>query len=133
MYPRSLVLLPSLACPIMSRKLQNYLRTYRKRFCLSQKEVAFLLGVKNGAKASRYERLQRVPLLETILAYEVIFKVPVRELFGGVFEKVNEDVIRRAKLLTRILQEGKADRATTRKLELLSAIIAEHQIHTDNS
>ena len=117
----------------MSRKLQNYLRTYRKRFGLSQKEVAFLLGVKNSAKASRYERLQRVPLLETILAYEAIFRVPVRELFGGVFEKVNKDVVRRAKLLTRTLQEGEADRITIRKLEMLSAIIVEHQNDTDSS
>jgi transcriptional regulator with XRE-family HTH domain len=117
----------------MSRKLQNYLRTYRKRFGLSQKEVAFLLGVKNSAKASRYESLQRVPLLETILAYEAIFRVPVRKLFGGVFEKVNKDVVRRAKLLTRILQEGEADRITLRKLEVLSAIIVENQNNTDSS
>jgi transcriptional regulator with XRE-family HTH domain len=117
----------------MSRKLQNYLRTYRKQVGLSQKEVAFLLGLKSGATVSRYEVFQRLSILETILAYEVIFGVPVRELFGGVFEKVNQDVIRRANLLAGALQEEKASRATARKLELLKMIIVEHQILAENS
>jgi transcriptional regulator with XRE-family HTH domain len=117
----------------MSRKLQNYLRKYRKRAGLSQKEVAFLLGLKNGATVSRYEMFQRLSILETILAYEVIFGVSVRELFCGVFERVNKDVIHRAKLLTRTIQEGKVDGATDRKLELLRMIIVEQQILAENS
>ena len=117
----------------MSRKLPNYLRTFRKRSGLLQKEMAFLLGLESDATVSRHELFQRLSILETILAYEVIFGVPVRELFGGTFEKVNKDVIRRAKRLTRTLQEEKADRTTTRKLELLRAIIVEPQILEENS
>lgn len=71
-----------------SHSLQNYLRMYRKRAGLSQDEVAFLLGVKSGAKVSRYERRRRVPPLETALAYEAIFRIPVRELFLGTYEQV---------------------------------------------
>ncbi len=37
-----------------SHKLANYLRAYRKRSGLSQSEVAYLLGCKNGAQVSRY-------------------------------------------------------------------------------
>ena len=74
-----------------------------------------------------------MPTLETALAYEAIFGVPVRELFGGMFEKVNLDVIRRANLLACALQEEKASRATARKLELLRMIIVEHQILAENS
>ena len=55
----------------MSHKLQNYLRTYRKRSGLSQDEVAFLLGCQTGAKVSRYEPFARKPSLETLFAYEV--------------------------------------------------------------
>ena len=71
-----------------SRKLPNYLRTYRKRAGLSQEEVAFLLGCQDGHKASRYELRKRKPNLETVLAYELIFGTPARELFAGVFEDV---------------------------------------------
>ena len=115
----------------MSRKLPNYLRTYRKRFGLSQKEMALLLGLESAATVSRYEQSQRLSVLETILAYEVIFGVPVRELFGGLSEKVNEDVIRRAKSLTRTLQKNAADGATARKFELLRMIV-EPQIVSEN-
>ena len=39
----------------MPHKLENYLRTYRRRAGLSQDEMAFLLGTKSGTKVSRYE------------------------------------------------------------------------------
>ena len=39
-----------------THKLENYLRTYRKRSGLTQREVAFLVGCRNGAQVSRYER-----------------------------------------------------------------------------
>jgi hypothetical protein len=38
-----------------TRKLQNYLRMYRKRFGFSQDELAFLLSCHSGATMSRYE------------------------------------------------------------------------------
>jgi hypothetical protein len=54
-------------------------------------------------------------------------------LFGGVFERVNKDVIRRAKLLADALQEEEAGQEATRKLELLRVIIVEPQILAENS
>jgi transcriptional regulator with XRE-family HTH domain len=106
----------------MSHKLQNYLRTYRKRTGLSQDEVAFLLGCQSGAKVSRYERLSRKPSLETALAYEVLFSAPARDLFAGIFQKVEEKTKGRAQLLAQKLDEGKKDRMTRRKLEILASI-----------
>jgi transcriptional regulator with XRE-family HTH domain len=80
----------------------NYLRTYRKRLSLSQEEVAFLLGVKGmdkGIKVSRDENCAREPSLETALAYEAIYGRPVRELFAGLFEKIEGEVAERARVL----------------------------------
>lgn len=105
-----------------SRKLQNYLRMHRKRAGLSQDEVAFLLGCQSGAKVSRYERLARVPTLETALAYEAIFGVPARELFAGVFQKVEETIHKRAQVLVEKLNAAKPDRVTRQKLENLKAM-----------
>jgi transcriptional regulator with XRE-family HTH domain len=109
----------------MAHKLQNYLRTYRKRTGLSQDEVAFLLGCQGptgGAKVSRYERFSRKPSLETALAYEAVFGIPGRELFAGIFQKVEEKTKKRAQLLARKLNGGKPDRMTRRKLETLASI-----------
>ena len=85
------------------RRLPNYLKAHRKHSGLSQDEVAFLLGVANGAKVSRYEKRRRLPPLKTALACEAIFGVPVAELFAGVREDIRKDIDkRRAALKTRL-------------------------------
>jgi transcriptional regulator with XRE-family HTH domain len=76
-------------------RLENYLRTYRKKAGLSQREVAFLLGCEDGAQISRYEKRRRLPPLETALACEAIFGVPIAELFAGVRQGVCKDIEKR--------------------------------------
>ncbi len=103
-------------------KLENYLRTHRKRAGLSQDEVAYLLGCQSGAKVSRYERLARRPSLETVFAYEVILRAPAMELFAGLYQKVERAALARAQLLAQRLATAKAGRATPRKLAALKAL-----------
>ena len=105
--------------------LLNYLKTYRKRAGLTQDEVAFLLGCTSGAKVSRYERLARRPSLETAFAYEALFRVPAREIFAGVFQKVEHKAIRRARLLAEKVRTVEPDGVTARKLELLRAVASD--------
>jgi len=106
----------------MSHKLENYLRTHRRRAGLTQDEVAFLLGCKSGTKVSRYERFRRRPPLETVFAYEVIFRAPARELLAGTYQRVERTAVRRARLLAQTLRGGKQNRLTTRKLAALNAV-----------
>jgi transcriptional regulator with XRE-family HTH domain len=114
------------------RKLNNYLRTYRKRAGFSQRELAFLLGCKNAAKVTRYERFARQPTLRTSLFCEAIFGAPVRELFAGVYSEVEREAARRAAVLSRRLQKHKPDRLTARKLELLRMIAITADIIAEN-
>ncbi len=86
-----------------TRKLKNYLRMYRKKAALTQVEIAYLLGCKDGARVSRYERFKSLPTLETALAYEAIFRIPVRDLFAGVFEEVERKTLRRIERMAGIL------------------------------
>ena len=72
----------------MPHRLDNYLRVYRRRAGLSQDEMAFLLGAKEGAKVSRYERFARTPTIDTAYAYEVVFQDVPSEMFGGIYDKV---------------------------------------------
>jgi len=106
----------------MSHKLPNYLRAYRKRAGLTQDEVAYLLGCRSGAKVSRYERFARQPSLETVFAYEVIFRTPARELFAGVSHTVERKTARRIKSLALKLHRANTGRLTARKLESLRDI-----------
>src|SRR2546428_13274423 len=107
-----------------SHRLPNYLKTHRKRAGLSQDEVAFLLGCRSGAKVSRYERLARRPRLETAFAYEAVFGVPARELFAGAYEKVEEEIRKRALGLAGKLNAAQPDRAIWREVEAVQAITA---------
>jgi transcriptional regulator with XRE-family HTH domain len=93
-----------------SPQLSNYLVSNRKRLALSQKEVAFLLGNTGGAKVSRYERFDREPSLETALALEVIFQRSASELFSGLYQKVEQGVIERAKTLASRTDQGNPKR-----------------------
>jgi transcriptional regulator with XRE-family HTH domain len=110
-----------------THKLENYLRMYRKRSGLTQRDVAFLLGCQNGAQVSRYEKRKRVPPLQTALACEAVFGVPVAELFAGMRESVEKEIRRRfvaiqARLLGKtaeVCKKGEA-RLTAQKLRWLA-------------
>jgi transcriptional regulator with XRE-family HTH domain len=105
-------------------RLENYLRTYRKRSGLNQEEVAFLLGRETGAQVSRYEKRHRLPSLATALACEAIYGVPVAELFAGIRQRVGKGVEKRRLELRSKLERkpgnGKVARATAQKLRGLA-------------
>ena len=87
-----------------SHKLANYLRAYRKRSGLSQSEVAYLLGCRNGAQVSRYERRRHMPPLRTALAFQAALGTPLSELYAGTYESVAKEVAARAQSLSVDLQ-----------------------------
>ena len=105
-------------------KLENYIVTHRKRSGLSQREVAFLLGCQSGTKVSRYELFRRKPTLEGALACEVVFGVSVRELFAGVYQKVERGVVRRARRLEVQVINGRGHGPRAQKLAFLKALTA---------
>ena len=86
-------------------------------------------GVTAGTKVSRHELSARVPSIESLLAYEVIFDVPSRELFAGTFEKVERLTKERAAALIAKLGTGMVDRRTMRKLELLRRLASDDRSH----
>lgn len=105
-----------------TQKLDNYLRTHRKRSGFSQETLAYLLGAENGTKVSRYERNDRVPGFDTMLALVAVFGSPMEELFAGRFGKVRTKIRRRAAFLRRRLAAEPQSPATRRQLESLSKI-----------
>src|SRR5438094_8729611 len=108
-----------------THKLENYLRTYRKRSGLTQREVAFLVGCRNGAQVSRYEKRRRLPPLRTALACEAAFGVPVSVLFAGLRDAAGKAVGERLGALRSKLEtspvQGREARLAAHKLRWLAA------------
>ncbi len=106
-----------------SQFLPNYIHTHRKRSHLTQEEVAFLVGVKSGAVVCRHERFQQTPNLHTLIAYEILFRTPVRRLYGGVNQKVQRKLMARVRQLIKKLSQVRGGRLTGHKLQVLNAIL----------
>ena len=113
-----------------TNQLPHYLLANRKRLSLSQDEVAFLLGRQSGAKVSRYESFTREPGLKTALALEVIYQKPVRELFGGLYQEVEREVMARAKALAATTDRLKPTKRTARKRQMIEGIVSHTQSPT---
>ena len=106
-------------------KLPNYIRTHRKRTHLTQREVTFLLGSKTSAHVCRHERLEQTPNLQTLLAYEFLFRTPVRNLFAEVHQDVEQRLLRRIRVLIQKLATSGYSRAKARKIEILNGFLNE--------
>lgn len=89
-------------------KLNNYIRTHRRKSGLTQRELGRLLGHKDDGPVSRHERSRVLPTLLTGLAYEAIFQAPVAELFAGLKDVVGITVEERIRELKRELEQSNA-------------------------
>ena len=107
------------------QKLQNYLRTHRRRYHLSQAEMATLLGAVSGTKVSRYENFTRMPGALTVFAFEIVFNQPASELFAGTYQTIRLAVQGRARCMVEKLNERPDAQTgkTLRKLNLLRPIV----------
>jgi transcriptional regulator with XRE-family HTH domain len=106
-----------------SSPLSNYLRTYRKRAGLSQKELAFLLGNESAAEISRYEHGRQTPKLGKLLAYEYLFQTPIRKVYDGVSVEVEHEIRDRVRQLIKKLQPQCRDLLIARKIEILKSCL----------
>jgi len=100
------------------KKLDCYLRTQRRGWGFSQREVAFLLGFKDRSLVSRLELNKQNPNLKAAFGCEVLFGEAGKELFPRFYTKIQDDFMRRAKVLhTRLQREGSPE--ASKKLDLL--------------
>jgi transcriptional regulator with XRE-family HTH domain len=65
----------------MDQRLISYLRPLRRRWRITQAELAFLIGTKTHAAVSRMEALKAYPHLAQSIACSIVFDIPPPELF----------------------------------------------------
>jgi transcriptional regulator with XRE-family HTH domain len=110
---------------VAHQRLQNYLRTHRRRYGLTEAEIATLLGAASGTKVSRYENFARMPGVLAVFAFEIVFNQPASELFAGTYQAIRGEVQDRARSMVQRLQSrpDAQSRKNLRKLALLRSIV----------
>jgi DNA-binding XRE family transcriptional regulator len=98
----------------------NYLRTHRMKSGLTQWELGLFLGYRDEGPVSRHEISKTVPPLRAALAYEVIFRVPVSEIFPELHAEIMQKMEGRLAAFKEDLQQrdgrGRGANETAQKL-----------------
>jgi len=102
----------------MTNQLKSYVRPFRRRSGLTQRELAFLVG---GAAVSRIERFKQVPNLVSMHACALLFGVQTSELFPHLLGEVHKALKDRTNELYEQLQ-GNPSKLTRTKLDFLEAV-----------
>ena len=106
----------------MAQPLPTYLRTHRRKWAFSQREVAQLLGGTSRSTISQYETLVRTPHREALIGLEFIFSGQSGELFPTIELSIIRAVMGNAVELRDVLI-AKSDAASVRKCRLLGDLI----------
>ncbi len=88
-------------------KIKNYLWTYRKKMGLSQKRVAYFLGLNGTNDLSRWEHGVKAPNLVNVLKLEIVYRTPVAFLFGDLYKKLKKEIRGREEQLKKDLEVEK--------------------------
>lgn len=78
----------------------NYLRTYRKRAPLSVKDIMKIIGLERPSTVTRWENGSRVPGIQTLLMFHLLYGISIEDLFRRQVETLLPDMQER--LLQRI-------------------------------
>jgi len=74
--------------------MASYLRYYRNKSGLTQRELADIVGTLKHHQVARHESAKAIPSLYAALGYHVVFKVSVAELFPGLYESIQQNAER---------------------------------------
>jgi transcriptional regulator with XRE-family HTH domain len=106
----------------MRKRSYSFVRAHRRRWGLTQVELAMLLGAGSSTTVSRIERSIRVPTVTVLIACSILFGLPAPELFSSLHDEIAEIVGTAAKSLYDDL-EGKTDKQSVRKRQLLEDVL----------
>lgn len=97
--------------------LVNYVRVHRREAHFTQHELGRILGYTSEMAVSRHERFESIPPFLMALAYQVLFRVQVSEIFPGLIQTVELGVEKRLEELETHLRSLEASGARTQAIE----------------
>jgi transcriptional regulator with XRE-family HTH domain len=104
-------------------KILSYFKTYRLQSGLTQKDITFLLSLKNASSVSRTEKNLQKPSLKIVLAYSLIFDIEIEKLLPKAPIDINKLIINRASLLATSLQKRPQTPLTKQRIAFLESLL----------
>ena len=101
----------------------NFLRLVRKRTKLTQIDIATILKIPDFANISRWEQGQKIPGVEILLAYHLLFDIPVESLFEQQRCKLKKLLIPRIQEHIQYLKTLEHDHKVERRIDSLISIL----------
>ena len=86
---------------------QNFLRLARKRTVLTQIDIAAILKIPDFANVSRWEQGLKVPGIDIMLAYHLLFDTPIESFFDRKKRDIKKLIV--AQIQERILYLSKLE------------------------
>lgn len=108
----------------MSRKLKNYLRTYRLKSGLTQRDVAFLLSLDSSSTISRIEKNNRTPTATILLGYCTIFNAQPGDIAPGLLLDIETAVENRADVLKKRLEKTPESPLVLQRISFLESLVS---------
>lgn len=106
----------------MQPKHFNYIRAFRQSACLSQQELAWLIGSSVHTGISRLETFKTMPEVRTALQIAFVFGVPLEKVYPKIVEEAEDEVARRAYHMLQLLEHAEETVDVLRKREVLERI-----------
>ena len=106
----------------MKRKAYAYVCSHRRRWGLTQRELALLVGLETATAISKIEKSKRPPTVATVIACGIVFGLPPDEIFPSLHEEIEQAVLASATALREQLL-GQPDELSVRKCVLLDQIL----------
>lgn len=107
----------------MKPQTASRVRVHRRKSGLSQTELAAILGTLGPVGISRHERSATLPKFLVAVGYEIVFRIPIAELFPEVYESLRVEIEARLldfeKQLHQDTEKGRKAALIARKLEWL--------------
>lgn len=100
-------------------RLRNYLRVHRRRWQLTQEQLAFFFGYAEQSIIARLERDERAIALHVAYGCELLFSARPRDVFSAAIDRVEESLVQRIHALRDRLSQTGAGQNVAVKLQLL--------------
>lgn len=112
-------------------RLPNYLRTQRRRWHLTQEELAFLFGYFDQSIIARLEHDERTITLAVAYMCQLLFGIEPKEVFPLLFDNIEASAIERMHELRGKLLQGQPTQKKQAKLALLQDALDRLAIPTE--